>query len=349
MPERLLSRREVLKTMIIGASLIYMPGLLSACDKAMETATPIDKVGPLGKTVIPQPQNTETPTQTTTSTAQPTKTEQPTSTPTEIALDPKKWKEWPIVPEWIDPKIIDIYNRGISGGTTNPHMFSKAGDCESVPTSGYLFGQFDVQGGFNLGEHGDLAAAIKWFRGSWSRFPPTVHGGQNAAGILVVNSLLRYDNNHQQDCSPTQSYLDCEVEQWHPSLLLISYEQQLESLDNYKKYLTMVVAYALNHNIVPIVATCANSEVINSKVAEVAVENSIPVWNFWRAVQPLKHIFNPKLNDGFHLSWGGEVEDFDFSDSNPTAWNVRNLTGAEVIKAVLEKVNSDFRTYERNF
>ena len=228
-------------------------------------------------------------------------------------------------------------------------MFSKAGDCNNVPTSGFLFGQFDKPGHFNLGEHSDLAAVIEWFSGSWSRFPPTVHGGQTAAGILVTNSLIRYEVNHQQDCSPSQSYLDCEVEQWSPSLLLISYDQELQSIDNYKKYLNMVVTYALNHYIVPIVTTSANSEELNSKVAEVAVENNIPVWNFWRAVQPLKYIFDPGLDDGFHLSWGGEIKNFDFTVPNPTAWNVRNLTGAKAIKTVLEMVNSDFRNYEKNF
>jgi len=363
MTERLLSRREMLKTLAIGAGLIYVPGLLSACYTVAKTATLVDKARPLEKTCTPRPQNTIEPTPTITATplperlaapeptprAQSTAEQQPTSTAVEIALDPTRWKEWPVVPKWIHPKIKDIYNRGVSGGTNNPHVFSKAGDCENIPTSGYLFGKLDKPGSFNLGEHGDLAAVIKWFSSSWSWFPPTVHGGQNAAGILVVNPLIRYDNNHQKDCLPTQSYLECEVEQRQPSLLLISYEQELQSLDNYKKYLNMVVGYALDHNIVPIVTTCANSEAINGKVAEVAFENSIPMWNFWRAVQPLKNIFDPGLHDGFHLSWGGEIENFDFSDPHPTAWNIRNLTGVEAIKAVLEMVNSDFRAYEKNF
>lgn len=329
MPERVLSRRDFLKAAVaIGGSL-----LLDACAKETIPTTPFKPIGLSEKTDTPQPTETKL---------------QETSTPTEISPDPVKWKEWPIVPERIDPKIIDIYNQGITEGLTDPHKFSKAGDCHSVPTSGFLFGQFDKPGRYNLGVHKDLAAAIEWFEGSWSRFPPTVHGGQNAAGILLTNSLIRYENNGQQDCSSGQSYLDCEIEAWNPSLLLISYEQELDSLDNYKKFLNMVVTETFNHKIIPIVTTSANSEEMNSKVAEVASENRIPLWNFWRAVQPLEHIFDPGLNDGFHLSWAGEKRNFDFTDPNPTAWNVRNLTGAQTIKAVLTMLNSDFREYEEN-
>jgi hypothetical protein len=264
----------------------------------------------------------------------------------EAVGDPSEWKNWPIVPEFVNPEIVDIYNSGISKRLTNSHVFSKAGDCESVPTSGYLFGQFDFPNSYKLGKHQDLEATIKWFEGSWSWFPPTVHGGQNAAGILSVNPILKYDNNHQKECLSHQSYLECEVALRQPSLLLISYEQESQSPENYKKYLSTVVKYAIDHYIIPIVTTCANSEAINKKVAEVAVENRIPTWNFWKAVQPLKYIFDPNLNDGFHLSYAGETGNFDFTLENPCAWNIRNLTGLQTMNAVLSILNPDYRKFK---
>lgn len=260
--------------------------------------------------------------------------------PPEILNDPTKWKEWPIVPEYIDPKLKDIYYQGISTGKSNPHVFSKAGDCQNVPS--YLFGSFDQPGEYNLGGHGDLEKVVKWFEGSWSYFPPTIHGGLSIPGILVEDSIMKYDNNHQKECLSTQSFLDCEIEKRKPSLLLISFEQEPKSNDIYKEYLDTVVKLALDKNIVPIVTTCANSEKINEKVAEVAVENGIPTWNFWRAVQPLNNIFDPGLNDDFHLSYNGKNESFDFNNTNPTAWNIRNLTGVQTINAVLKMLNPNF-------
>ncbi len=313
MTERLISRREFLKTGAVVAASFFAPGILNSYESLASDSLSLSKTGKVASEV-------------------------------ETSLDPEMWKEWPVVPETISQKMKDIYNTGVSDGTIDPHVFSKAGDCQNVPTSGYLFGQFDKPGHYDLGTHTELEAAIKWFQGSWSWFPPTVHGGQNAAGILVTDPFIKYDNNHQKDCSPTQTYLECEVEQRHPSILLISYEQELQSLDSYEKYLNTVVGYALSHNIVPIVTTCANSEAINSKVAKVAVENDIPTWNYWSSVQKLQHIFDPSLNDGFHLSTSGEVNNFDFDNPTPSAWTIRNLTGLEVIHSVLKMLNSDFRT-----
>lgn len=313
MTEKSVSRRDFLKMIIVGCGAVVTPELLTAFNVIEEG----NKTASIGE------QKTE-------------------KTSAEVLADPTRWKEWPVVPDQISSKIKDIYNQGISKGN-DPHVFSKAGDCQNVPT--YLFGLLDKPGKYNLGEYGYLEAVIKWFDGSWSYFPPTIHGGQTPAGILIENPLMKYDNNHQKECSATQFFLECEIEKRKPSIILISYEQELTTIDAYKEYLNEIVKYALERNVVPIVATCANSEKINGKVAEVAVENGIPMWNFWRAVQPLNNIFDAGLNDGFHLSYGGEGKSFDFSNSNSTAWRMRNLTGVQTIEAVLEMLNPDFKTY----
>ena len=78
-----------------------------------------------------------TETETSESSDTPTETEAPTSTATitptpDLRLDPEDWQEWPVIPT-VSANVRVIYEAGLENGT-DPTHFSKAGDCQNIPT-----------------------------------------------------------------------------------------------------------------------------------------------------------------------------------------------------------------------
>ena len=97
----------------------------------------------------------------------------------------------------------------------------------------------------------------------------------------------------------------------------------------FEKELRQIVEQLLRAEVVPILATKADNLEgnyrINTIVARLAYQYNLPLWNFWRAVQPLAdHGMDMLRNDKFHIS----VE----------AWNVRSFTGLEALNAVWQGV-----------
>jgi hypothetical protein len=69
---------------------------------------------------------------------------------------------------------------------------------------------------------------------------------------------------------------------------------------------------------------------INATTARLAYEYDVPLWNFWRAVQPLPgHGLRP---DGMHVTWGYNFFDDPVAMSNGWPW--RNLTALQALEAV---------------
>ena len=118
-----------------------------------------------------------------------------------------------------------------------------------------------------------------------------------------------------------------------PSFVIISLEVwwQGRTTQRYVDYMRKIIDYAIAHGAVPILSTKADNvegdNSLNLATAKLAYEYDLPLWNFWRAVQPLPHHgMDPVRNDGFHIS-----EDL--------AWPVRSLTALQALDAVWRGVS----------
>lgn len=254
------------------------------------------------------------------------------ATPTPLTPPPDQWMDWPVVPS-VSERMKEVYRQGLAQGR-NPYRFSKIGDCQNVDS--YFLSAFDHPGEYRLSaEHSYLQPTIEHFRGSWSRTSLAVKGGFNVAAVLAP---FRADPNY---CRPDESPLDCELRVYNPSIVIISMETWWgkKPAETYERYLRQIVERVLAQGVVPILATKADNlegdHSINQAIARVAYEYQVPLWNFWRAVQPLpNHGLSP---DGFHLTFSRNFFDDPLVMQN--AWPWRNLTALQSIDAVWRGLN----------
>lgn len=238
--------------------------------------------------------------------------------PTTVRLPPEKWQEWPVVPA-ATARSRQIYLQGLALGN-DPHAFSKIGDCQSVTAS--FFGIYDQPGAYELPNgYAGLQDTIDWFKGSFGRESQAVRGGFNVASVL---SSMWAD---PKACQAGEDPLECEFRQNKPSIVLISMETGFagRTAAVYEKYMRRILDFVIAHGAAPILATKADNfegdQSINLTTARLAAEYDLPLWNFWRAVQPLPdHGMDKERDDKFHIS----VE----------AWNERSFTGLEALDAV---------------
>jgi hypothetical protein len=156
-----------------------------------------------------------------------------------------------------------------------------------------------------------------------------VRGGFNAASVL---SPVWADRDV---CEKNESPLECELRVNNPSVVIINLETWWEkSAESYELYLRTIIETAISYGAVPILSTKADNlegdNSINATIADLAVEYDIPLWNFWRAVQPLPS--TGLQDDGFHLTYAQNF--FDDPDRMKTAWPWRNLTALQAIDSV---------------
>ena len=136
-------------------------------------------------------------------------------------------------------------------------------------------------------------------------------------------------------CQPDESSLACEVRIWRPSLALV----MLGTNDsprpaNFEGNLRKVLDYLVGRGVLPVLATKADNlegdNSINATIARLAAEYDIPLWNYWRAMQPLPD--HGLLQDGAHLTVG--PNHFDDPKAMESCWAVRNLTALQALDAV---------------
>jgi hypothetical protein len=241
-------------------------------------------------------------------------------------LNPGDWKELPVIPE-ISANAREIYRSGVEAGN-DPRVFAKVGDCQNVPSM--FLSIFDYPGYYTLGEeYGYLQETIDWYHGSFSRESEAVRRGFNAASVV---SPVWAD---PESCDQGETPLACEIRINNPSVAIISLETWWAgNPENYEKYVRMIIEGLLEHDILPIVATKADNlegdHQINQILVRLAMEYQIPVWNFWRAVQPLPG--NGLLEDRFHLTF--DENQFDDPEAMKAAWPWRNLTALQVLDRV---------------
>lgn len=240
-------------------------------------------------------------------------------------VDPDAWMDLPVLPTFSE-RARDIYLDGLARGN-DPHAFGKIGDCQNVPSM-YL-SMFDQPNAYSLGEdYAYLQETIDWYAGSFERESEAVRRGFNAASIV---SAFWAD---PEACDPGETPLDCEIRLHQPSIAIISLETWWEGApENYEGYLREIIETTIEAGIVPVLATKADNvegdHHINRIIAALAAEYDIPLWNFWRAVQPLPN--HGLSEDGFHLTFAASY--FDDPERMESAWPWRNLTALQTLDA----------------
>ncbi len=232
----------------------------------------------------------------------------------------------PIIPV-VSQRARDIYQRGLQKGN-NPRAFAKVGDCQNI--SAYFLGVFDRKGEYALGPYQNLQEVIDQFAGSFDRSSMSVRGGFNAASVL---SPFWADPTQ---CKRGESPMACEFRLQNPSIVIISLEEWWSRMpaQDYEGYVRQIIEASIERGAVPILATKADNyegdNSINITIAKLAYEYDIPLWNFWRAVQPLPN--KGLYEDGFHLTLGPNF--FDDPKNLQAAWPMRNFTALQSLDAV---------------
>ncbi len=248
------------------------------------------------------------------------------TTPTPAAVI-EDWRQAPIMPESVSPRVLEIYQNGQALGR-DPHSFSVVGDCQSIP---YVF-----MGPFSRGElepdqsESHLWNAINYFDQSFKRWAVTARGGFTAASIL---NPLQAD---QHECKPGETPLTCEFRLNNPAYVLITLETWLDpdTIDRYEVYLRQILDTVIEKGTIPILLTKADSSelrdgthIINPVIIKLAYEYDVPVVNFWRAAQYLDNYGIDPEREGFHLS--------------PAGYNLKNILALRALYLVWHSVEGD--------
>lgn len=322
---------------------------LSATSPVYATLSPYTQTS-VQSTTTPQPPAPSLPPSMVTVSPQPTLESLPTSltpipssTPTpDQRLSPDKWQEWPVVPT-VSLHAKALYQAGLVQGN-NWHAFSKIGDCQNI--NSHFLAAFDNPQLHQLGSQFNyLQPAIEQYKGMFSRDSAAVRNGFNVAAVL---SPLQSD---PAVCRGGENPVACEIRLNHPSIVLISMETwwAKKPAQEYEKYMRQILDLVIAQRVLPILATKADNLEgdfsVNAAIARLAYEYDIPLWNFWKAVQPLPN--GGLTEDGFHLTNDSQhPEDPLFYQrlSDPQAWDfgwtVRNVTALQALDAVWRQASA---------
>jgi len=256
--------------------------------------------------------------------AAPTETASPpTATPT---LAPDAWQGFPVVPA-VSRTAREIYARGLALGN-DPHAFSVIGDCEGTPNR--FLGPFDYSPNYyRLGDYAYLEAAIDQFAGSFGRISLAANSG------FTTSMVLSQFWAHPSFCQAGETPLTCEIRVHRPSIAFVMVgTMDYVQAEAYEENMRRILDALIESGVVPILSTKASNLEgdwrINAITARLAYEYDLPLWNFWRAVQPLTgHGLRP---DGMHITWGYNF--FDDPAAMRNGWPWRNLTALQALEAV---------------
>jgi len=314
----------------VFATILMCLVVLTACVTPPPPATPVSwdrlTASAINPSASPIPSETDVPATTT--------NPPPTITPT-YASD--SWQELPVYPDSVSQRVMDIYLSGQSMGN-NPRAFSRMGDCDSLPFS--FLGDFDKGPDYyNLGEYGYLEGVIKYFQGSWERTGMTAKDGFNTASML---SPLWADPEY---CESGETPLQCEVRLNKPSFMLIALgSNDFGQPERFENNMRKILDYLIANGVVPILGTKADNlegdHRINSLIGQLAYEYELPVWNFWRAVQPLDN-HGIRRDDNYHPThpgFGGTPNDFSNPVNMQYGFPWRNLTALQSLDKVMRGV-----------
>ena len=274
---------------------------------------------------------TDTPTATLIQTPTPTATQIPSPT-IDTRLSPEDWQNWPVGPI-VSTEMKNLFQHGLALGN-NPAAFSKIGDGE-ISTVWFLT-QYDMDpSNYHLGDHTELHSVIEHFSGSFGRVGTAAGRGYNTTIILGPVPA------GTEGCNPGESRLDCELRVYYPSFAILSMgTNQVWQPEVFEPGLRKIIERLLKAGVVPILSTKADNlegnQRINTIIARLAYEYNLPLWNFWRVVQPLPA--HGMQADNEHLTYA--YSDFSNPFSFQYAWPWRNLTALQVLDSVYRGVSS---------
>lgn len=277
--------------------------------------------------------HTITPTKILIPTNSPASTDELTLLPSPIpTLDPENWMEWPVVPLLSD-RVKEIYQAGKAFGN-QPSAFSKVGDCGSTPS--WFLGDFDRGARFyNLGDYAYLQTVIDYYQGSFGRTSLAALAGYNTSSVLTPLW------SNKEFCAIDESPLACEYRLHRPIIALITLgANDVYHLESFEPQLRKIIEYSIQQGVIPVLATKPDNvekdHRINQITAHLAAEYQIPLWNYWRAVQPLPN--HGLQEDGVHITFAGN--DFSNPLNLQAGWPVRNLTALQVLYALYTYLNT---------
>ena len=282
----------------------------------------------------PEPPAVPTLTPTPTTTTAPTATPSPTATATPISPEfaAENWQELPVIPAEISGITREVFQKGIQLGN-NPVAFSKVGDCGSTPA--WFLGDFDGDPRYySLGPYSNLEKVIQTFQGSFERTSLAAKAGFNVSSVFAP----RWSNREQ--CQADETPLACEYRVHHPSMAFIMLgSNDVYHLGTFEEGLRRIIDFSLEQGVIPILSTKADNAEgdgsINATIAKLAYEYQVPLWNYWRAVQPLPS--HGLQEDGVHITWASNH--FDDRRAMQAGWPVRNLTALQMLEVVWRGVS----------
>lgn len=312
---------------------------LTACSSQSIQTQPVDQ-----SPVVDQPAITSTtiPTQPATPTMTvepppsvlPTKTSLPAASEVPLRTAPygkDDWKELPVIPE-LTPRMLAIIEEGLAKGN-RLNAFSKIGDCESRTT--WFLGDFDLgESYYELGPYKEeMEPIIAYYQGSYNRLSMAAKPGFSAASLMAP---IWAD---KENCEKNETPLACEYRLHKPSMAFITVgTNDATDPKPFEGHLRKVIEYSLEQGVLPILGTKADNkekdESINRTMARLAYEYEIPLWNFWKAVQPLPG--HGLQEDGDHLTFCGNK--FSKPHTLSCAWPVRNLNALQILRVVHQAV-----------
>ena len=261
------------------------PAFLAAAPLPTAISRPVQSPQPaLIASPTPRPSDTPFPTETPSASPTPepsaTPTPSPTPLPRGLGLDPADWENWPELPV-VTQRARQIYQLGLALGN-DPHAFSVFGDCQSEPA--VFMGIFDSDPTLVAKLPPDLRETVDWFAGSFKRESPTVKGGTTVGALMYT---LWHENKYT--CTSYETPIQCEFRIHKPAFVIIHVGTHYESRNDI--YMRKVLDQVIAAGVVPILATKADNDEVDHHVdadyAKLAVEYSIPFWNFWTAVSGL--------------------------------------------------------------
>jgi hypothetical protein len=172
------------------------------------------------------------------------------------------------------------------------------GDCQSTPD--LFMGIYDTGDVAFDDQYRYLYETLNYFSGSFSRQGPTVKKGTTMAAVLWEGWI----DAEEKSCLYGESPLECELRVHNPSIVLINLGTHWEERNHI--YLTKMIDSLIAEGVLPILSTKADNregdERLNLELVTAAYEYDLPLWNFWRAAQPLPHGGLDPTRDDVYLS-----------------------------------------------
>lgn len=268
-------------------------------------------------------------------------TPEPAFSPTQVSYPEGFWQDLPVIPESLSDAMREVYQKGIAMGN-DPHIFTKLGDCNSKSPD-FLHG---FGGMYDLGEFSSLQPAIEYWKDSFRLPNQATNPGTTTSRLLV--SLWTNDQ-----CEADEIMLDCQYRLDNPSVAIIALgtidaKYQWQDPQAFERNLRVIIEKSLERGIVPVVATKADNiegdNAINTTIARLAMEYELPLWNYWKAVQPC--VNHGLLPDMEHLnSWSGApATDFSLPIALDYGKEVKNITALQMLDFLRQELGEPAAT-----